>query len=187
MSVQYRPAPLTLDTPPLSLRPWAASHAPALHQAVQESVAGVGRWLPWCHAGYDLQESLQWIAICQQAWHEGEHYDFAIFDTQDRLLGGVGLNQLDGRDLRANLGYWLRTSAVGQGYATQAGRTAAMFGFEALALRRVEIVAAVGNLASQRCAERIGAQREGIARQRILLHGQSEDAVVYGLLPGDLT
>jgi ribosomal-protein-serine acetyltransferase len=182
----YRPYPTTLDIPPLSLRPWHEDHAPLLHQAVQESVAKVGRWLPWCHAGYDLDEARKWVALCQEHWHDGEQYDFAVFDAQDRLLGGIGLNKLDERDLCANLGYWLRDSATGQGHAALAGRAIAGFAFEVLALRRIEIVAAVGNLASQRCAERIGARREGIARQRLFLHGQSEDAVVYGLIPGDL-
>lgn len=186
MSEPHRPNPIVLDAPPLSLRPWHEDHAPLLHQAVQESVAKVGRWLPWCHAGYDLEEAQKWIALCQEHWHLGEQYDFAVMDAQDRLLGGIGLNKLDERDLCANLGYWLRDSATGSGYAALAGRAVAEFGFEALALQRIEIVAAVGNLASQRCAERIGARREGIARQRIFLHGQSEDAVVYGLIPDDL-
>jgi ribosomal-protein-serine acetyltransferase len=186
MPAQPHPAPLVLDAPPLSLRPWQEEYAEALHEAVQESVARVSRWLPWCHAGYDLDEARTWIAFCKRNWEDGGHYDFAIYDAQDRLIGGIGLNQLDEHDLRANLGYWLRNSASGQGYAALAGRRLARFAFEALALRRIEIVAAVGNLASQRCAERIGAKREGIARQRIFLHGQSEDAVVYGLLPGDL-
>jgi ribosomal-protein-serine acetyltransferase len=186
MSTQHRPSPVILNNPPVSLRPWHEDYAGALHEAVQESVAHVGRWLPWCHAGYGLGEARTWIAFCQQHWNSGEQYDFAVFDAQDRLLGGVGLNKLDERDLCANLGYWLRNSATGHGHATCAGRALARFAFEALALRRIEIVAAVGNLASQRCAERIGASREGIARQRVFLHGQSEDAVVYGLLPGDL-
>jgi ribosomal-protein-serine acetyltransferase len=186
MSTQPHPSPVILEAPSLSLRPWRPDYAPALHDAVQESVESVGRWLPWCHAGYDLDEALKWVALAEQSWADGEDYAFALFDRQHRLLGGMGLNQLDERDLRANLGYWLRPSATGQGYATLAGRAVAAFGFEALALRRIEVVAAVGNLASQRCAERIGAKREGIARQRVLLDGQSQDAVVYGLLPGDL-
>ena len=186
MSAQPRLGPVVLETPSLSLRTWREDHAPALHEAVQESMESVGRWLPWCHAGYDLNEARKWAAFCQRSWDEGEDYAFALFDRQHRLVGGIGLNQLDARDLRANLGYWLRPSATGQGHATFAGRAVAAFGFEALALRRIEIVAAIGNLASQRCAERIGARREGVARQRVFLHGQSQDAVVYGLLPGDL-
>jgi ribosomal-protein-serine acetyltransferase len=186
MPDQPRPTPLVLDASPLSLRPWQEDYAAALHEAVQESVARVSRWLPWCHAGYDLEEAREWVVLCKHNWENGGQYDFAIHDAQGRLIGGIGLNQFDEHDLRANLGYWLRSSATGRGYAALAGRALARFAFEALALRRIEIVAAVGNLASQRCAERIGARREGIARQRIFLHGQSEDAVVYGLLPGDL-
>jgi RimJ/RimL family protein N-acetyltransferase len=107
-------------------------------------------------------------------------------DTLGRLLGDVRLNRIDEWDLTANLGYWLRSSATGHGYAALAGRAVTAFGFQSLALKRIELVVAITNLASQRCAERIGAQREGIARQRIFLNGQSEDAVVYGLISGDL-
>jgi ribosomal-protein-serine acetyltransferase len=186
MSELHRPDPVTLDAPPLSLRPWHEDYATALHEAARESLQSVGRWLPWCHAGYDMDEALKWIAFSKHGWQKGEHYTFAVFDAQGTLIGDVGLNQIDGRNLRANLGYWLRPTATGRGYAAHAGRALTVFGFETLGLRRIEIVAAIDNLASQRTAEHIGAQREGIARQRIVLHGQSQDGVVYGLLPADL-
>jgi RimJ/RimL family protein N-acetyltransferase len=186
MALPNRPDPVRLDAPPLVLRPWRDDDAPALHEAVQESLATVGQWLQWCRADYDREAARERIALCRQGWDAGEQYAFAIFDAAGRLIGGVGLNQLDERNLRANLGYWLRASATGRGYAAHAARAIASFGFEKLALRRIEIVAATGNLASQRCAERIGARREGIARSRVLMHGQSADAVVYGLLPCDL-
>ncbi|MBD8873735.1 GNAT family N-acetyltransferase [Rhodanobacter sp. DHB23] len=186
MPLQNPPGPANLDAPPLVLRPWQDGDAPALHEAVRESLASVGRWLAWCRADYDLDAAIQRITFCRQGWQAGEQYAFAIFDTAERLVGGAGLNQLDERNLRANLGYWIRSSATGRGYAASAARAVATFGFEKLALRRIEIVAAEGNLPSQRCAERIGARREGIARQRVLVHGQSEDAVVYGLIPADL-
>lgn len=169
------------------LRPWQQAYAPALWEAVRQSQAGVGRWLPWCHADYDLDEALRWIAFCQQGWDDGDHYAFAVFDAQDQLVGGAGLNQIDRRDWRANLGYWIRDSATGQGYASRAARAVATFGFATLVLNRIEIVAATGNLASQRCAERLGAQREGVARRRVVLHGNAEDAVIYGLVADDLT
>ncbi|GLQ98886.1 N-acetyltransferase [Dyella mobilis] len=159
---------------------------PALHEAVRESLDSLGRWLSWCTAGYDLDAARARVTHCVQSWETGERYAFAVFDARHRLVGGVGLNQIDERDLRANLGYWIRSSATGNGYAARAGRAAAAFGFETLALRRIEIVAAVNNLASQRCAELIGARREGIARQRICTQGLSHDAVIYGLIPSDL-
>jgi len=186
MSELLRPGPVTLDAPPLILRPWHHDDAPALLEAIQESVESVGRWLPWCNTGYDMDEALKKIASCIEAWDKGEYFSFAVLDTLGRLLGDIRLNRIDEDDLSANLGYWLRSSATGNGYAALAGRAVIAFGFQAVALKRIELVVAVSNLASQRCAERIGAQREGIARQRIFLHGQSEDAVVYGLIPSDL-
>jgi RimJ/RimL family protein N-acetyltransferase len=70
--------------------------------------------------------------------------------------------------------------------ATVAALLAASFGFTKLALQRIEIVAAVGNVASQRVAERAGAKREGVLRNRLLLHGRAVDAVMYSLIPADL-
>jgi RimJ/RimL family protein N-acetyltransferase len=67
-----------------------------------------------------------------------------------------------------------------------ATRLAARFGFEQLGLQRIEIVAAVGNVPSQRVAEKAGATREGVSRKRLLIHGESLDAVLFSLVPEDL-
>jgi RimJ/RimL family protein N-acetyltransferase len=58
--------------------------------------------------------------------------------------------------------------------------------FEQLGLVRVEIVVAVGNEASQRVAQKVGALREGILRNRIVLGDKIYDAVMYSLIPEDL-
>jgi RimJ/RimL family protein N-acetyltransferase len=62
----------------------------------------------------------------------------------------------------------------------------AKFGFEELQLERIEIVAAVGNKASERVAEKAGAVREGIARRRLRVHGVQHDAICFSLIPEDL-
>jgi len=141
--------------------------------------------MPWCHPGYDLEEARQWTIHCQAEWRTGGMFDFAVIDAEGRVLGSVGLNQFEQRNRRANLGYWIRESARGRGFIAQAARAVAAFGFDTLALERIEIVAAVDNLPSQRCAEKIGGQREGVARHRIWMHERAHDAVVYGLVAGD--
>lgn len=180
------PASTPLDAPPLLLRPWQDDDAPALYEAIHESIESVGRFLPWCHPDYRLEEAQAWMTHCRTSWLDGSMYDFAILTTEGRLLGAVGLNQLDYRNFRANLGYWIRDSARGHGYTALAARAVAAFGFGSLALQRIEIVAAMDNLASQRCAEKIGSQREGVARRRIRIRNNAHDAVVYGLVPEDL-
>jgi RimJ/RimL family protein N-acetyltransferase len=82
----------------------------------------------------------------------------------------------------ANLGYWVRTSAMGCGVAPAAVRLVAEYAFRETDLIRLEIVCAVGNLRSQRVAEKIGAVREGVLRSRLLLPTGPSDAVMYNLL-----
>ena len=174
-----------LDLPPLCLRPWREEDAAAVRDALHESMQSVSRFMSWCHPDYDLAEARTWIAKCRVSWLEGTMYDFAVL-AEGQLLGAVGLNDIDAINHRANLGYWIRDSARGHSYTALASRAVAAFGFEKIGLKRIEIVAAVDNLASQRCAEKIGGVPEGVARQRIWIREQPHDAVVYGLLPADL-
>ncbi len=134
---------------------------------------------------YTLEDSRTWVSTRAEAWEKGEEYAFVIIDDQGHFLGGPGLNQIRQQDGFEDLGYWVRTSCTGQGVATRAVRLLARFGFEELGLGRIEIVAAVGNKASQRVAEKAGAHREGILRRRLCLHDEYHDAVMYSFIPDD--
>jgi RimJ/RimL family protein N-acetyltransferase len=105
-----------------------------------------------------------------------------IFEDGNRMVGGCGLNALNPGHRFANLGYWIRTSAAGRGYAARAVRALAAWAFANTQLERLEIVAAVGNIRSQRAAEKAGAHREGILRARLMVHGQPSDAVMYSIV-----
>ena len=171
----------------LQLRAWQPGDAADLLEAAQSSVTSVGPWLPWCHAGYDIADANSWISHCQSGWSCSEHFAFAIFDrATDELIGGAGLSQRNRRDRSANLGYWVRQSRQGQGIAARAARLVAGFGFEQLALIRIEIVVRPENHPSRRTAEKVGARFEAIARQRTWADGRPHDAAVYGLIASDL-
>ncbi len=158
-----------------------------LYEAVRESMRELEPWMPWCHPDYSIEESREWLASRREAEGGASDYGFRVSDARtDRYLGGVGLNQLNNPHRRANLGYWIRTSATGRGIATRATLLAARFGFDELKLIRIEIVAALGNRASQRVAEKAGAVREGVMRHALFLHGTPHDAVLTSLIPEDL-
>jgi ribosomal-protein-serine acetyltransferase len=171
----------------LLLRPWRSTDAGELHDAVRESVASVGRWLPWCSADYGLERAEAWVAQCRDHWRSGEQLAFAVRDAaSDELLGGCGLNQFNAMHRSANLGYWVRTSRQGQGIASAAARLVARFGFGELGLVRIEIVTLPDNRASRRVAAKLGAVFEGMARQRLWAWHRAHDAAVYALIPADL-
>src|SRR6266446_4390190 len=178
---------LELIEGPILIRPFREEDAGALYEAVRESISEVSPWLPWCHQNYSIEESREFIGSRELASQGGEWYSFGIFETDTgRFLGGVGINFINRVHQMANLGYWVRTSAAGRGIATAATRMAARFGFEQLGLRRIEIVVVVANVPSQRVAEKVGAHREGLLRKRLLIHGESLDAVLFSLVPDDL-
>jgi RimJ/RimL family protein N-acetyltransferase len=144
-------------------------------------------WMPWCGRNYSLQDCTTFVAGRGAAWEKGGEYDFVIYNPADgALLGGAGLNSVNREHRFANLGYWVRTSWTRRGVAPAAARLIARFGFEELKFVRLEIVAAVGNRPSQRVAEKAGAMREGILRNRLTLHEKQHDAVMYSLTSADL-
>lgn len=168
------------------LRRYRPDDVEPMYEAVRESVAELSPWLPWCTETYTRKEARDWVLSREAAWNEEEEYDFVIADAADtRFLGGIGLNNISHLNNWANLGYWVRTSAAGQGIATAAVRLLAPWGLGERGFQRLEILAATGNVASQRVAEKAGAVREGVLRNRLRVHGRIWDAVVYSLTPGD--
>jgi ribosomal-protein-serine acetyltransferase len=173
----------TLAGTRIVLRPNSTEFAPQLRAAAMESLSTVGRWMSWCHAGLTEDEVLEWYRNCETTWNDGTEYEFSAFARSGEYLGAAGLNQLN-RDHRfANLGYWIRESQQRHGYAVEAARLLAEFGFRALQLSRIEIVVAEDNLPSRRAAEKAGAKLEGTLRSRLVIHGISTNAAMYALNP----
>lgn len=171
----------------LLLRPFSPDDAEAICSAVLESLEEFLPWLPWCHRRYSIDDTRAFLDGRAEAFEKEGEYGFAIVERESgRLVGACGVNQIDRANARANLGYWVRSGAARRGMATEATLLLARWAFEALQLVRIEIVAAVGNEASQRVAVKAGASREGIARRRLMVRGEALDAVVFSLLHEDV-
>jgi RimJ/RimL family protein N-acetyltransferase len=176
---------LGLETARLRLRPVCLEDADTVYTSIRESIEPLGRWMDWCHIGYAREDSDAWIAATRSAWEAGGAYEFLVFERSGRHVGAVGLNQFNRENNGANLGYWVRQSSQRQGFAVEAVRRIVRFAFEKARFQRVEIVAAVDNVASRRVAERAGATLECVARNRLLLHGVPIAAAVHSFVPGD--
>jgi ribosomal-protein-serine acetyltransferase len=169
------------------VRSCRVSDADAVYTAVRESITEVSKWAPWCPLDYSMVHCKPWLESRAEARSEGTEYDFVILDTSDgALIGGCALNDINRTHNFANMGYWVKTSHTGQGVASAAARLVAKFGFNELGFTRIEIVTAVGNNASQRVAEKAGATREGIERNRHVVRDKVYDAVMFSLIPNDL-
>ena len=82
----------------------------------------------------------------------------------------------------AELGYWVRESHWGRGYATEAGREILDFGFASLKLHRIHARHLVRNPASGRVLQKLGMRREGIHRHAVRKWDVFEDVAQYAAL-----
>ena len=171
----------------VAIRRLRSDDADPVYEAIRESVAEVGPWMPDLAGVRSRDDVAEWIESTARAWDHAAAYAFAIVDVEDgAILGGTGLTTLNRSHRFANLFYWVRTSRLRQGIASTAALLTARFGLETLGLNRVEIVVAVDNHASLRVAEKVGAVREGLLRNRVFLHGTPHAAYMFSLIPQDL-
>lgn len=184
-----------IKTENLILRKYEIDFVPLLFEAASESKGGeFSRWMPWCHENYTIEESREFTEKTVGNWRNAEdvwrnemQFGYAIFDTKTgKFLGGIGLNQPNAQNKFFNLGYWVRTSEQNRGIAGEATRALARSAFEDLPeLNRIEILAALENIASQKAAEKSGATREGVLRKRLNIGGRIHDAVMFSFVRED--
>jgi RimJ/RimL family protein N-acetyltransferase len=171
----------------VGLRRFISNDVPLLFAAARESAPELCAWMTWCRPDYTIEDSRAFIMACERDWERGTNYSFAIFDEQQgTFLGSIGLSQVNRTHHYANVGYWVRSSRTRQGIASEAMRLIARLGLSKLEFQRLEIVAARDNLPSQRVAEKAGAHREGVLRNRLFLRGQPHDAVIYSIIREDI-
>ena len=172
--------------PEYHVRRFEPTDAASLLIAVKASLPDLAYWMPWCKESYALEDAEAWIHFTQAAWANQTEYPVGIFESRSgSVVGGTGINQINRSHRIGNIGYWVSSPHTGRGVARYSARQAALLGFDELGLTRLEIVALSHNLASQRVAESLGAQRECQARNRLYLQGQPHDAIVYSLVPED--
>lgn len=185
MSIPAR-ASVYLDDDCVAIRPFLPTDAQPIFEAIRESRADVDPWLPDLGAALSISNVSAYLDRQPAAWASGDAYNFAILDHHTGgLFGGCGLTQIDRRHRFANMYYWVRTGHTKKGIATRAVRLLARFGCETLALQRIEIVVPVGHAASIRVAEKAGAFREGLLRNRVILHDVVHDAVMFSFVRQD--
>ncbi|MDZ4347134.1 MAG: GNAT family N-acetyltransferase, partial [Candidatus Binatia bacterium] len=113
----------------ISIRSYRLDDAAALHEAAIESVSEVRPFMPWCRPDLTVDAAGCWIEAQMSAFEAGKAFEFVIVAPDGRFLGGCGLTQIDEMNHRANLGYWVRSSATGHGVATTAIRQIVQWAF----------------------------------------------------------
>ncbi len=174
-----------LETRRLLLRSLQMSDASQIcDQANDRAIADTTMNIP--HP-YEEGMAEEWISETHELSKEGTLASFAIvLKENERIIGAIGLKDIDRNHSHAELGYWIGRSYWNNGYATEAGKAVLKFAFEELGLYRVHAHHLSRNSSSGRVLEKLGMKHEGHLRQHIRKWETLEDIDLYGILAGDL-
>lgn len=174
--------PRRIETERLVLEAVESRHGDPMFDAAETCRDYLSEWLDW--AATSTRNGVKAFAKeSARKWSRDEAYTFTI-KLDGEVIGVVDLRRGSSPN-SAEMGYWMRQDVSGSGYMTEAAGALIDFGFTRLGLHRIVLFAGVDNHASRRVAEKLGFQREGLARHGSRAVNGYYDVYLYGLLETD--
>jgi RimJ/RimL family protein N-acetyltransferase len=177
--------PILLETGRLRLRRFGPDDADLLValDADPEVMRYITYGQPTPRSAYVETYLPRWLAIYES--QPGRGYFAAERRDTGEFLGWFHLRDDRIEPRYVELGYRLKRSAWGQGYATEGSRALLAHGFDRLGCERISARTLLGNRASQRVMEKCGLRRAGeFVYAQDVIDGRSEEeraAVKYAI------
>lgn len=148
----------------IEIRPWGEHDAQFLVAAYSDPE--IQRW----HVRtMTTKEALGWITDRIERWESERGADWVV--TREGIpVGRVGLRAVNLEEGRAEVAYWVVSSARRRGLAVIALRTLSDWALETVGFHRLDLHHSVENIGSCRVAVKCGYDVEGTARSSVL-HG----------------
>ncbi|MBB2484291.1 GNAT family N-acetyltransferase [Mitsuaria sp. WAJ17] len=181
--------PEELSSERLVLLSARAGFGQAVCAAVVESFDQLQPWMPWCQERPTVEGMEAVVRQMQARFILREDLCYYFFRRGEdgrpgRLLGGCGLHRMDWDLRRFEIGYWVRSTAQGQGYVSEMVQLLGRLAFEQLRARRLEIRCDARNARSRAVAERNGFQLEAVLRHGMLsVDAEPADQCLYTRWP----
>ncbi|MBK7140473.1 MAG: GNAT family N-acetyltransferase [bacterium] len=169
--------------PRVKLRPLRRSDAPSLYKYARNRE--ISRWTYVPHP-YRPEHAEQFLDVVR-LWSRKKiatHFGI-VWRESDEVIGVVGLFDIDQRNKRTEIGYWLGLKYRGMGVATEAVSLTVKYCFETLKLHRVYAHVFIGNTASERLLLNLGFKFEGLERESRRRRGRWMDTKLYAVLKNE--
>lgn len=179
--VGLRP-PLTLSGEYVRLIPMLPGHAARLARSGRDP--SIWRFLPYgpCTTAASMRKLILRLRAREQ---DGTDLCFTVERRADgALVGMTRFLEIDRAHRRAEIGgTWYAVDAQRTACNTESKRLLLAHGFEEAGLRRIQFKTDLRNERSQRAIERLGAVREGILRDHMIMpDGYHRSSVVYSIV-----
>ena len=177
--------PYRIVTERLVVRCYDPRDAPLVKEAVDSSLDELREWMPWAHdEPKPLDEKVELMRRFRASFDLGQEFVYGIFSSDEsEVVGGTGLHGRVGEDA-FEIGYWVRTSRTGNGFATESSAALTRVAFEVCGVDRVEIRVDPANERSAAIPVRLGFEPEAVLGRRLPPFGdqrEPRDVRVYSV------
>jgi RimJ/RimL family protein N-acetyltransferase len=177
--------PEELVTARLILRAPRPGDAPQMNRGVHESFAELHQWMPWANELPTLESTEVFARKSAASFLARTDLNYRIFVADGQVFAGcMSLFNINWSIPKFEIGYWLRTRLIGNGYMTEAVVALTKMAKATLKANRIEIRCDEKNVRSRRVAELAGYRLEGIlANDSRTTTGALRNTCVYGVIP----
>ena len=118
-----------------------------------------------------------------QPWSETSDSWFTLGITElatGEKLGSIGIKIVNHEAKIGEVGFMMKPSAQGKGFASEALTLLKEYAFAELELNKLTAICSVNNVGSYKLLEKLGFSREGCLRQNTLINNKLVDDYLYG-------
>lgn len=181
--------PLPVRTPRLLIRGKQAGDGALTAEAVAETWEDLHLWMQWAEDRNALTPERMEQRNRQMMEVPGPPEVIELIGIEVATAQPVvwcGLHDIDWSARRCDTGFWVRKTAQGRGFATEAANAMTRYAFQALGMRRVGLTHSRGNEASRRIAGKLGFQfQEAQPQGNLLPGGRTADRLCYARFDAD--
>jgi RimJ/RimL family protein N-acetyltransferase len=161
---------LPIKTKNLSIRPVMPGDGPIIYEAFKETEADLNKWLSWSLKVKKVEDIEKTCREFYAKFILRNEFHFAIF-MDEKYIGSCSLHKVDWNILTAEVGYWLRKTAQGQGYVREAIAALSDYANKEMGIKKLSIIVDDENTKSASVPEAIGYTLEAKIKGLISIPG----------------
>jgi len=156
-----------IETPRTIIRCYELSDAQKLKDAVDISIEHLKPWTPWAeNEPQSIDDKIELLRVFRGNFDLGKDFILGIFTKDEKeLIGSTGLHIRSEKNVR-EIGYWISSKYINQGYATEITKALVKVGFEIDNLNLIEIHCDSRNILSYKIPQKLGFTLDGTLRKR---------------------
>ncbi len=173
----------TLETPRLVLRKLTMRDANDVFDYA--SMPEVSKHVTWDYHR-TVADSMAFLKSIIVQYENGIPSPWGIVYKEDnKLIGTGGYHNWNPEHRRAEIGYAISSRYWNRGIMTETLKRMLKFGFEVMALNRIEALCKIENAASEKVMQKCGMKYEGTLREQMFVKREYQDLKLYSILKNE--